>query len=567
MGVGATNVLGRVASSLGKISDGTSIQFKTSLDISHGGVLFALPSLMACGLLRHSKEHFSLPQGYYSLESIFIILSFMALCRLKSIEALRYYPPGEWGKLVGLDRIPEVRTLREKIHQLCEEGQQSEWSAELCAEWMSAAPEDAMVLYLDGHVRVYYGSQTKLPRHYVSRQRLCQRATTDYWINAMDGQPFFVVNKVIDPGLIKVLEKDIIPRLLEDIPNQPNAAQLEADPYLHRFTIVFDREGYSPDLFARLKKQHIACVTYHKYPKDNWREEEFQSYSVKLAAGEEVEMLLAERGTRLSNGLWVREVRKLNDSGHQTSILSTDYCSDLRQIAVEMFARWSQENFLRYMRQHFGLDKLCDYMTEEIPDQTQMVNPAYRELDGKIRKKNSILSRKLAEFGNIGLNETIEPSNVKRYETRKIKLQEEIEYLQQELEELKARRKETKRHINVSELPEEQQFKQLSTKSKHFIDMIKMISYRAETAMANTVKEKMSRPMDSRNLLRAIYQADADFVVDEAQNTLTVCLHQLANHSNDGVMEHLCAELNETGTCFPCTSLRLVYKLGSSNIP
>jgi prepilin-type processing-associated H-X9-DG protein len=115
----------------------------------------------------------------------------MALCRLKSIEALRYYPPGEWGKLVGLDRIPEVRTMRQKIHQLCQDGQHAQWSAALCDQWMAAAAEDTMVLYLDGHVRVYYGSQTKLPRHYVSRQRLCQRATTDYWMNAMDGPPVF----------------------------------------------------------------------------------------------------------------------------------------------------------------------------------------------------------------------------------------------------------------------------------------------------------------------------------------------------------------------------------------
>jgi len=70
-----------------------------------------------------------------------------------------------------------------------------------------SAPEHSGVLYIDGHVRVYDGGQTQLPHHYVARQRLCRRATTDYWVNAMDGQHFVVVNQAVDPGLIQVVEK------------------------------------------------------------------------------------------------------------------------------------------------------------------------------------------------------------------------------------------------------------------------------------------------------------------------------------------------------------------------
>jgi hypothetical protein len=61
----------------------------------------------------------------------------------------------------------------------------------------------------------------------------------------MDGQPFFAVNVAADPGLIQVLEQDILPRLLQDVPGQPDAKALADDPLLHRFTLVFDREGYS----------------------------------------------------------------------------------------------------------------------------------------------------------------------------------------------------------------------------------------------------------------------------------------------------------------------------------
>ena len=182
------------------------ICFESVQDVPGGGVLCALPALLALGLLRHSHKNFSLPPGYYPLETIFLVIAFLALARVKSLEALRYEPPGEWGKLVGLDRIPEVRTLREKIGLLCEkELAVQDWSRALAQDWMAAQPESAGTLCIDGHVRVYHGQLTELPRRYVARQRLCLRGTTDYWVNALDGQPFFVVSQAADPGLLKVL--------------------------------------------------------------------------------------------------------------------------------------------------------------------------------------------------------------------------------------------------------------------------------------------------------------------------------------------------------------------------
>jgi hypothetical protein len=188
----------------------------------------------------------------------------MALGRLRSID-LRYYAPGEWGKLLGLDRAPEVRTLRIKLKHLADQEQAFCWSSTLCKEWMLEAPEEAAVLYADGHVRVYHGTAKVLPKHYVARERRCLSATADYWVNAMDGKPFFVVSQAVHPGLLQVLERDIVPRLEADLPNQPGADELDADPLLHRFTVVFDREGYSPEFFAKMKKRGIACLTYHKY--------------------------------------------------------------------------------------------------------------------------------------------------------------------------------------------------------------------------------------------------------------------------------------------------------------
>jgi hypothetical protein len=428
---------------------------------------------------------------------------------------------------------------------------------------MQSAPEQASILYIDGHVRVYNGQQTKLPRHHVARQKLCLRATTDYWVNAMDGQPFMVLNKAVDPGMIKVIENDILPQLEKNLPDFVSTEELKADPLLHRFTLVCDRESYSPPYFKRLKAQRVACLIDHQYPGENWPENEFFPHQVTLPSGEQTTLKLAERGHCLSNGLWVREIRKLTQKGHQTSIIGTDYRSEMIPLAVAMFARWSQENFFKYCREHFGLDKLVDYCTEPVSESTEVVNPAYRQLDSQIKSSQGKLNRLLARFATLTLDAPIEPEKVEPFLQKKTDCQEAIEAFQEQIKTFKQQRKQIPHHIKVNELPEKDQFEQLSTQSKHFIDTIKMIAYRAETAMANLLRETLTRPDEVRSLLRAIYSSEADLIPDHEQGTLTIRLHYLANRSYDVAIQKLCDELNTTETQFPRTNLRMIFKLGS----
>ncbi len=127
----------------------------------------------------------------------------------------------------------------------------------------------------------------------------------------------------------------------------------------------------------------------------------------------------------------------------------------------------------------------------------------------------------------------------------------------------KKERKETPHHIDVHDLPEDQKFKQLSTQSKHLIDTIKMTAYRAETAMANSLRKYMSHPDEVRTLLCALYKTEADLLPDLETQTLTIRLHHLANVMSDNVIEKLCTQLNATETRFPRTNLRMVFKVGS----
>jgi hypothetical protein len=560
--VATHDVTGRILASLGKAGPVDS-RFESCADVPKAGVLVALPALLASGLWKDTEEHFQLPAGYYQLVHLFLLVAFLALARVKSMESLRYCAPGEWGKVLGLDRIPEVRTLREKLQLLGQEEKVGAWAGELSRRWMAEDPQSAGTLYVDGHVRVYHGAAARLPKHYVPRQRLCLRATTDYWVNAMDGRPFFVVHRPVDPGLLKVLEEEIIPRLEKEVPNQPTAQQLAEDPTLDKFTVVFDREGYSPEVLKRLKERRIGCLTYHKHPGPDWPAEEFQPCTVKLAHGNVEELKLAERRTVLSNGLEVREVRHLESNGHQTPVLATNEKLSREAVAAGMFGRWSQENFLKYMREHYALDRLVSYQVEPMDETTSVVNPAWRKLDRTVRSLTAKLHPKLARFGAMNLAGPIEPEAVENFLKKKAALQQEIQQLQTQVHERKTERAALAHHLPLGEVPEAERFDRLSSGSKDLVDTIKLVAYRAETAMAHVLRAAMPkwRQDEERRLLQSLYAGEADLIPDETAGTLTVRLHYPANAMLAGPVEKLCEELTATETVFPTTKLRLVYQL------
>ncbi len=204
------------------------------------------------------------------------------------------------------------------------------------------------------------------------------------------------------------------------------------------------------------------------------------------------------------------EVRKLAADGHQVSIVSTNFSGNAASQAVALMARWSQENYFKYMHGH--------------------------------------------------LSEAV----VQHYEQHQGQLQERIEQLKPVLDELKKQRKQLPRQIPVKDLPEPDRFTRLRTERKYFIDTIKMVAYRAETSMAATVREKLARSDDARALLRQIYSTEVDLIPNLNAQTLTVRLHHLTQAAHDAAAHYLCEELTATETTFPGTNLRLIYKLGSA---
>ena len=554
IGTACTRADERMAAALG-LAHSAATRFESATDVSLGGLLAGLPALCANGLLSGIDRHLKLPAGFYSCLHILLTMGFMALSRIRRPEGLRHLPPGELGKVIGLDRVPEVRTLREKITLMAMSGDPAAWMRELSASWMDSDPAEAGYLYIDGHVRVYHGDQAVLPRRYVSRERLCLRGTTDYWINDALGRPFFVVSKAISAGLGDALLKDIVPQLLESVPGQPTPQQLAGDPGLHRFVVVFDREGATALLLEALWQQRIGAITYRKNVKDVWPESEFADTNVAMPDGVQQTMKLALRETRLGPTLSVKEVRRLTATGHQTAVISTAHGLDSVMIAGRMFARWCQENFFAYMMQHYDIDGLVQYGSQALPGTETVINPVWRAADKAVstaRQNVRKLQAKLGAYTALEDGAEIE---------RSAECLHDIQVAQTVLQEARAKRKGMARKVTLDSLPATERPTQLLPLNKMLCDTVKMVAYRAETALVALLRRHLNKEDEARALVRALFVSSADLAPDARAKTLTVKIHRMASPVHDRAIAALLTDLNELNFHHPETGDRLIYSL------
>ncbi len=568
-GNACTDNLGRAAAAFGLLK-GVESQFQISLGVKGGAVLLSVPFLVANGVSHEVKKHFQSTRGYYQVEHVFLILCLMSLSRIKNIEQLRKTLPGEIGKCLGLDRIPSGKTIRRMIKYIASSLLLRTWSASLSAMWLNDDDFSGR-LYVDGHVRLYYGYQTTLPRRFCSNHRLCLRSMIDYYVNDEKGNPFFAISSALSGGMTKTIREEIIPRILSELKSCPSELELANDPDLHKFVLIYDRESYGYSFMWEMRQLRIACQTYNKYPKDDWPESDFALMEVKLVYGNIEKMKVAEKEfykevvdeQNQKQKLKVREVRVLTESGHQTAIVSTDYKSTSAQIASQMFARWCQENYFKYMTEHFDIDRLTDYSLQEINGTSVVISNAFKLAENLVKKLKRQIDALHKKYGKIAREEALIKEDQKSEENiKKESIFKETELLQKELEEAKANKKTKEKYIQIKDLPEDEKFQQLASPGKHLTDTLKFVSYRAETAMAVMIKQWLPEGQtDTRAILRGFFTSDADIIPDIANSILNIKVHTQSTSALNQILQKLCDELNAENFIFPGTNFIMKYHL------
>ena len=533
----------RLLASLGLLDDAAPL-FGSAASVPRAGVILALPSLIQSGVFECAQQIYgSLGPAFYGLRTTVLTLLLMALWRIKRPEGLKEHAPRALGSVLGLDRAPEVKTLRRKLSRLATFGRAADFGRVLAQRRVALRGTAMGFLYIDGHVRVYHG-QHHLPKTHVARMRLSMPATSDYWVNDAAGDPLFVVTAEANAGLVKML-----PGLLAEVRSFVGS---------RRTTVAFDRGGYSPKLFMKILAEGFDILTYRK---GRWRKVARRLFKKHRATldGREVVYVLADQEVRLLRGkLRLRQVTRLGEDGHQTPVLSSRRDLPALELAYRMFERWRQENFFKYLREEYALDALADYSVAPDDPQREVPNPSWAAADAKVRQAQAHLDRLQAEYGLEALTsiEQERPS-MRGFKIAQGKLGQQIWTAMERVAMLEKQRAALPRRVPVQSVCTDPVVK-LAPERKHLTNLIKMVAYQAESDLLRMLAPHYRRAEDEgRTLIQSAMINAADIEVTQTQ--LRVTLAPLSSPHRTRAVAALCEQLNQTATVFPGSRLRLHY--------
>lgn len=547
-GVAVKREAERALAAMGKL-DEAAPAFSANESVRFAGVLLALPMLAQLGLLDAAKKVYGrLRNGFYGLQATLLTLAFMALLRIKSTEQLKEKSPGELGIVLGLDRVPEVKTLRRKLKEMGLHCKSAELMAELTRRWCDDNQEAIGFVYIDGHVRPYHGRKHKLPKTHVARRRLCMPASTDFWVNDGNSEPLFLVTAEANDSLLSMIDSQVIP-------------QVKALAGDRRVTFIFDREGWSPKRFAKWYEKGVDVVTYRKGKYDPWPEECFIETRSRIA-DQPVIYRLGERSVKMGKDFWMREVRRLCDSGHQSSVMTTRQDLTAEHIARRMFARWNQENFFRYMRHEYNLDHLLTYDVEVADEDRLVPSLQYKQKSKEISRMKADMEKLLKEYGQRAFeNKEAQRPSMRGFNIANAGCKGEIRALQEQIEKGEIELKQMPKKVALKEIAQPDEIVGLEKERKYISDVVKMTCYRSETSLLNLLSAHFARTAEEgRAFLKSLFQLPADILPDEQAATLTIKFHAMANPRSNRALNELCEVMNEEAFCYPQTALRMVFE-------
>jgi len=227
-----------------------------------------------------------------------------------------------------------------------------------------------------------------------------------------------------------------------------------------------------------------------------------------------------------------------------------------------MFARWRQENFFRYMREHFALDALASRRVQPVDPARSIPNPKRRTLEKRLASMRLQRQKLQSEYGARAFdNEESRRPTARGFKIANGQLGAQIRALNERCRRLKERISALPKRVAVGET-----IVSLDPETKHLTDTIKMVAYRAETALVGLLGPAYARTEEEgRALVQEILRASADILPDDGAGVLHVRLHGLANPRSNEAVKHLCEELTELAITYPATALRVRYE--SSFVP
>ncbi len=549
----------RAAARFGLLGEAAAPVFTPGARYPLAGLLLALPALEATGLLACARSVYGrLRDGFCGLDATLLTMVFLALLGEPRAEGATRVPPAALGRVLGLDRAPEVKTIRRKLAELAAAGKAGELIMALARHHAQARPQALGFLYVDGHARAYFGTR-QVQKTHVARLKFPAPATLETWVTDQDGDPVFMVTAEPSDSLAGELRA-----LLPDL----RAIAGEG----RRVTVCFDRGGWSPALFAEILHAGFDLLTYRKGPAPDLPPASFTKLACTDDRGRQHDYDLADTtitlditdGHRKGQQVSLRQVTRRVPARHgqtrQIHTLTSRTGLPAGEVCWRMSSRWREENYFRYARTHFALDALDSYAAAPDDPDRMVPNPAKKAAAARARAAGQAITAAEADRDAALLQlRSPAPGQAMVISNQALNaLNAPVDAASRELGDAEAAAAVVPARLRLGDLAPD--MVRLDAESKQITHAIRMAAYNAQTTLARALQGHYARAgNEAYALIREALTVSGD--ICPAPGQMLIWLDPLTAPRRTQALTALCEQLNTAQARYPGTGLALRYEV------
>jgi hypothetical protein len=520
-------------------------------DNAYAGGLLLTPLLARYRFLPTLSRVITIPthEGY-SLEELALSLFYLDLFGFRSLEDFKRAYPEEFGVLVGRAHSPSLFTLRRFLHQVRELGKGEALIEAFAQSYLQSGLAQWGVMYIDGHFMPYYGMHPITKGWHGVRQ-----------VPMKGSYNFLVVDERFTPWLflIRSSSEDLlrkIPELIEKAKRLGEQAGVSPER-LEKLIVVFDREGYSAELYRYLDgrdqgegKRRALFISWAKYA-DKWvndlAEEQFSQVAHvihQIQEPEEIQYLETERS--MSKYGKIRAIVIQSGENKQRSAIYTNGTQEeigAERVVQLICGRWGEENAIKELLPKHLINYTPGYVMEELEKQPLVTNPEITKLKQKRAGLVSELNRLKVELADHVLKKTSKKPKRRRTPARSraqvladITVTESAILLtNQELEKFSA-------EIPFDEAHDGEKLLRLNHEKKRFLDGIKVFVCNLRAEMGRMLLKHYDREKEVWPAVSMIVERGGLVKLEEGR--LQVTLRRFKDREIDYAARHLCEDLN-----------------------